>query len=335
MNVSRWVEGFAALQELRPEWEALHARDARATPFQHPAWLLPWWNCVGRGELLTFVARSNGKLVALAPFYIYTGNGKRQLFPVGIGTTDYLDALCEPDSAHTLSAILEVLEQYRDRFDEIWWPRLRPQSPLLTMPTLHGWRSEVSDDEPCPVLTLPKTEVELDSVLPNLPRRKLRYYYRRAQAFGGLRVENADDLELFWRELERLHVLRWQTKREGGVLSDPNVRAMHAEALPQLRDAGLLRAYLLRCGEQIIGAFYGLCDLKGKPDARIYPYIGGFDPAASEFGPGSVLIGHALAVAARDGYAAVDFLKGQEPYKYVWGAQDTPVFKRRLVLNRT
>jgi CelD/BcsL family acetyltransferase involved in cellulose biosynthesis len=35
-----------------------------------------------------------------------------------------------------------------------------------------------------------------------------------------------------------------------------------------------------------------------------------------------ILIGHAIEEAAREGARDFDFLRGQEAYKYEWGAQD-------------
>ena len=85
-----------ALERIRPEWAALWARCPAATPFQSPEWLIPWWRHVGQGELWTLVVRSSGRLVGLVPLYIYSGSSVREVFPIGIATTDYLDALFEP-----------------------------------------------------------------------------------------------------------------------------------------------------------------------------------------------------------------------------------------------
>jgi len=40
------------LEWFRPEWEKLWSEDSNATPFQHPAWLLPWWHQFGQDDLL-------------------------------------------------------------------------------------------------------------------------------------------------------------------------------------------------------------------------------------------------------------------------------------------
>ena len=39
------------LERLRPDWEALWQTVPDATPFQSPAWLIPWWRHVGQGAL--------------------------------------------------------------------------------------------------------------------------------------------------------------------------------------------------------------------------------------------------------------------------------------------
>jgi CelD/BcsL family acetyltransferase involved in cellulose biosynthesis len=89
-----------ALERLVPEWEKLYAQAPHATPFQSPHWLMPWWKHLGRGTLATIAVRcvATGELVALAPLYVHVDpcTGMRQLFPIGIATSDYLDVLVRP-----------------------------------------------------------------------------------------------------------------------------------------------------------------------------------------------------------------------------------------------
>ena len=37
-----------------------------------------------------------------------------------------------------------------------------------------------------------------------------------------------------------------------------------------------------------------------------------------------------MADAVREGATRFDFLRGREPYKYDWGATDTPQLRRRV-----
>src|SRR5918998_2901979 len=93
------VASLAELERLRPAWTALWHRARRATPFQSPDWLVPWWRHIGEGELLTIAVfdEAEGRLVGLAPLYLYAqASGERVVFPLGVATTDYLDALAAP-----------------------------------------------------------------------------------------------------------------------------------------------------------------------------------------------------------------------------------------------
>jgi CelD/BcsL family acetyltransferase involved in cellulose biosynthesis len=152
---------------------------------------------------------------------------------------------------------------------------------------------------------------------PSRRRRQLRRAFALAERRGQLRFERASFRDSFLDELIRLHGLRWESRSERGVLADARVARFHAAALPRLEAAGLSRCYLLRIDERCAGAFYGLSDTRA-----VYAYLGGFDPDFSYESPGALLIAHALTDAAREGALAFDFLRGQEPYKYGWGARD-------------
>jgi CelD/BcsL family acetyltransferase involved in cellulose biosynthesis len=75
--------------------------------------------------------------------------------------------------------------------------------------------------------------------------------------------------------------------------------------------------WLLRLGDEIAGAYYGF-----HQQDRAYAYLGGFDPAFEFESPGTILVGHAIAEARREGAREFHFLRGREAYKYEWGAED-------------
>src|SRR3954469_2996843 len=83
------------LEELRPDWAALWEASPQATPFQSPAWLLPWWRRLGQGELRFLSAWHDRELCGVAPFYIYPQpvTHTKQLLLLGSGNSDYLDVL--------------------------------------------------------------------------------------------------------------------------------------------------------------------------------------------------------------------------------------------------
>jgi CelD/BcsL family acetyltransferase involved in cellulose biosynthesis len=89
-----------------PAWRELWQSDPQATPFQSPEWLMPWWRQFGNKNLCCVAIDHGGKAIGFLPFYVYEDSAKRQrqLLPLGIGTTDYLDGVFAPEcSAKAIS----------------------------------------------------------------------------------------------------------------------------------------------------------------------------------------------------------------------------------------
>lgn len=329
------VTTTASLERLRTEWFELWTRVPSARPFQSPQWLIPWWRHIGRGELRVLTLRAEGdRLVGLVPLYIYTesGGAVRTLFPLGVATTDYLDPLLEPAwEERGAAAVLDHIATQQEQWDTCDFPQLRAGSPLLRCPPPEGWTDQVCDGEPCPVLALPGSVEELPGCVPARMLQNLRYYRRRADRAGRWHIEAADpdNLEELCDALFRLHRARWSARGLPGVLDDRAVQLWHREALPLLLSAGTLRMDGLRLDGRIIAVFYGLAD-RERPGRKTYYYLGGFDPEFERLSPGTLLIGHAVERATREGCAAFDFLRGRESYKRLWGATETTIYRRRF-----
>jgi CelD/BcsL family acetyltransferase involved in cellulose biosynthesis len=148
------ITSACELAALSPEWQALWASSPRATPFQHPAWLLAWWRHLGGGELRTLVVRHAGRLAAVWPMFVWADSA-RQLTPLGNGVSDHVDLLAAPGhECPTAAAILAHLAG-SDDWDTADFRDLPADSPLPAASGTHGITAEVVDDEPCPVLTFP------------------------------------------------------------------------------------------------------------------------------------------------------------------------------------
>lgn len=310
----------AALEALAAPWAALWRRVPQATPFQHPAWLIPWWRAFAHGDLWVLALYRRVRLVGVLPL---SREGDR-LLPLGVGVTDMLDALVEEDVP--FAAVLAAIPGLTGCPD-IEFPALAPWSLLLRTTPPPGWSEEGGVTDVCPVLPMPPCAGSLGAVLPAGQVRNLRHTTRRAQRAGAVVVEAATPHTAggMLEDLFRLHAARWSERGETGVLADPAVQAFHRMAVPALAEAGLLRMHRLRIGGRLAAVHYGLGD--GR---RAYYYLGGFDPELAPLGPGVLAVGHAIAEALREGAAEFHFLRGREPYKYRWGAVDQPSVTRRF-----
>lgn len=316
------------LERLRPEWAALWARCPEATPFQSPEWVLAWWHQFGGAEPWALTLRRAGRLVGLLPLFVWRDpQGVRKALVIGTGLSDYLDALVEPGADGGAEQLLARVASESHRWDVCEFHQLRGSSPLLAALPSTGCRDEVVAGDPCPVLRLPDRVDDLNGRVPAGLLSKLGYYRRRAAAAGPVRVDGADERnfdELF-DALLRLHAARWSAAGQPGVLADAAVRRFHREAACGLLRAGVLRLYGLRIGGEVAAALYGF-----QAHGRAYYYVGGFDPAFGPLSPGTLVVGHAIEEAVREGCREFDFLRGREEYKYRWGAADRPTRRRCL-----
>ncbi|WP_181703850.1 GNAT family N-acetyltransferase [Chthonobacter albigriseus] len=309
---ARVVETTAGLHALEPAWWDLFARSPAATPFQSPAWLIPWWDAFAPGRLTTVAVEAGGRLVALAPLWFEDGPHGRRLLPVGIGITDYADVLLDPAFPAVADALMQALGSIPD-WEILSLEDLHPAAVARRLPVPPGWSADISDQSVCPVLDLANgtTSVPADR------RRKIRRACRLLETRGRTRIESvpAADVPAFLDVLFALHEARWRERGEPGIVADPRVQTFHRAALPRLAEAGLARLYTLNLDEQTVAAWYGL---KGR--GTTYAYLGGFDPAFAYESPGSVLMMHAIEVAVADGDRVFDFLRGEEDYKRGFGA---------------
>jgi CelD/BcsL family acetyltransferase involved in cellulose biosynthesis len=308
----------------RQEHWSLWRRDPRATPFQSPAWLEAWWTHLGGGERLDAAVRDPaGDLVAALPLFVWHDAGVRRLVPVGAGHSDYCDALVVPGAPvdRLWSAILATA----DRWDELLLPDLRADSPLLG-PVPGGWQAHDTEAEICPVLTLPGAGSPL-AALTGTQRRKVVHDRHRAGRLGGVTEALATPAEIgpALDALFALHAARWAREGQPGVLADPRIQAFHRSAAPALAEAGLLRMSLVRREAAIMAVLYGLADPRAG-----YSYINAVDMSVPGQSFGTLAFACLIEAAAAAGVAEFHFLRGEEPYKYRWGAEPRRTVRRTV-----
>ncbi len=312
---------------LRPEWEALWQRDPAATPFQSPVWLFAWWRFFGSPEPLVLTARDGGELVGILPLYLLRDPGCRKLLPVGVGLSDYIDAVIDPAAPAAASRFMAAIGEISG-WDECWLPDLTLDGVLARAAAPSGLMESAAAAAPCPVLRLPRDPGRLGEVVPGKTLRDLRQARTRAAAQGGLAIETIaeDRLDAAMDDLLRLHEQRWRARGEQGLCTDPRVQGFHRAAAAGLLAAGMLRLYRLWIGGVVGAVYYGFA-AKG----RAYAYLGGFDPAQPRLSPGMQIIAHAIERAVAEGAASFDFLRGAEAYKYSLGRrrsrQNFPAFE--------
>lgn len=193
-----------------------------------------------------------------------------------------------------------------------------------------GWTLNLEPEDVCPVATIPDG-ADLDGYLATLgksDRHEIRRKVRRAEAAGEVRLDPSPDPLLDLEAFIDLHQRRWGADglfppTPGGDASRVFVRRLFELFGPD----GPVRLAFLTVGGRRIAA-----GITFETDDAILYYNAGVDPDARDLSPGVVMVERYVRHAIATGRHRLDFLRGDESYKYEWGAIDEPV--RRLLVRR-
>lgn len=325
------LSGPDAFDDLAPFWDALVDQSMTATPFQMLAYQKAWWTHLGPGDLYTIVDRDDdGQPSAIACLYLLDGT---LYFNGCVEETDYLDLIvAEARAEQAWQHVFDVLEgptfpQWRG-LNLCNVPDASPSRGILeAIAAERGYQFHSEVQEVCPVIRLPKTFDDYLMDLDKKQRHEIRRKLRRASAAGAdLHVVDEDeDLEAAVEEFLRL--LQLSTTEKDDWLN-PGRRAVFHDVAAAAQENGTLALLFLRRDSQNAAALYNF-DYKG----RIWVYNSGLDIATfGHLSPGVVLTARSIESAIEGGKESYDFLRGDEEYKYRFGAQDTTI--HRLQINR-
>ena len=194
-----------------------------------------------------------------------------------------------------------------------------------------GWTVSTEQEDVCPVVTL-TAGASFDDYLGTLgkkERHEIRRKVRRAEAVGEIRLQDSTEPLADLPAFIELHQRRWGDR---GLFPDTpggEQSRVFARRLFELFAAdGPLRLSFLTVGERRIAA-----GIAFETPGAIYYYNAGVDPDARELSPGVLMVERYMRRAIERGIPRVDFLRGDEPYKYEWGAVDEPI--QRVLVRRT
>ena len=255
---------LADLESIAPEWHDLWKNDPCATPFQSPAWLIPWARHFTAGEFCCVCVRVDEQLVGFLPAFEWRNpeTGDCELLLLGTGISDYCDGLFVPGRAdESLVVAMECLSAVFG-WDLLNFQELRSDSPLAR-------DSQREPQSVVPVLELPQTAEKFNTTIPKAQLQNLAYYRRRAERLGLCEWQAADSESLgsMLEELFDLNSVRW---RERAVDDNDNLRGFHRDAASRLLRINALRLYRLRIAGETAAVLYGFAS-----HCRTYYYLGG------------------------------------------------------------
>lgn len=324
---------FKSLLPLQKEWNALLAESVHNTPFLRFEYLRAWWELRGGGEwptealLQVVTAHEGNSLRGIAPLF-RLGNTLYLLGSVEI--SDFLDVIVRPQD---LDAFLEALFDFLgDDWQSLRWDNIVDVSPtrasLAQIAASRGWQLSDHELQPAPYIALPGDFETYLASINKKQRHEIRRKMRRAAAY---------EQPVYWHIVDDPAELEPAIETCFSLMSqDPKKQAFLTQTMrSQLRlliqaafDAGWLQLAFLKVGEQVAAGY-----LNFDYANRIWVYNSGAHPDFLHLSPGWVLLGHLLQWANENGRSEFDFMRGDEEYKYRFGAVDR--FVHRIVIQKT
>lgn len=317
------------LEAVLGDWERLHAGQPSASPFMSAGWARAWWPHWADGARpFVLMVRDGRETVAMAPLVVRLKGPLRVLEPVGMDPGDYWDVLAAPgyrDAAST--AVAGALRANGGRWDA-WILRCPPpDSPVVAALDATGLPALVRPPIAAPAIELPDTFDAYLKSMSSSRRQNLRKHLRRLDN-GEVELVEVSDVAALPAVVERWQDFRRRQWAAAGKDINPEhlsprFAAFMLACLRQLVPLGTAVVWEFRRAGEIIATYLNFAD-----DEAFYWYLGGFDPEHNRLGIGKIAIGHGIRTSIEAGRARYDFARGDEPYKYWYGAVDRPLAAR-------
>jgi CelD/BcsL family acetyltransferase involved in cellulose biosynthesis len=305
--------------------DALLAQREERIVFLSPIWLRTWLAEFGERYEPVFLECGD----AMAPFM---REYSRLTFIGDPEICDFMDVLVDPEQQDEAYAALWGCicnEEWTEL--ELWG--LMASSPtreaVKALATASGYVVEEEKEAVAPRLTLPGTWDEYVGSLGKKDRHELRRKMRRLFDSGA-----AVDLQVYSEQSDvvaamdaflDLHTRSRQDKTEFMTLEMTSFFRRMASAMA---GAGFVRLFMLYVNNRPAAAVF--CFDAGS---HLYMYNSGYDPDLANLSVGLVSKALCLQWAIENGKKGLDFLRGNEAYKYDFGAKDQEIY--RIVVRRT
>ncbi len=316
-----------AFDELAEAWNDLMGRAVSAPIFMTVEYQKIWWQHFGRGNLRIIAVRTDdGSLAGLAPLFV---DGNELHFVGCVDVSDYLDFLVDRNYIESVYAAIvnhlstEMATEWRTAYFCSLASHSRTLKLLVELAQSQGWTAFSRTEEVCPIITLPDSWETYLAGLSKKQRHEIRRKIRKLEAAAEARwtvIESPE--ELTDAHIDTFVQLHRKSARAKDEFWDEAMLAFFRAIIRKFAEKGWLKFYFL--------------DINGEPAASllcfdyrndILVYNSGFD--AEKFGelsPGNVIISYSIRHAIELGRAHYDFLRGDEVYKFRFGAVADEVF---------
>jgi CelD/BcsL family acetyltransferase involved in cellulose biosynthesis len=316
------------------EWDALLQKSCTHVPFLRYGYLRRWWQYKGgnewpNAELQIISARKDGQLIGIAPFFSSQYEGHKKLLLLGsIEISDYLDLIYDPKySGEFFNQLFAFLagDDFSDIQDILLFNV--PENALTRAfiekeSQNHGWKMTAEQAYHTPIIHLADDWEAYLTGIDKKQRHEIRRKLRRAaEDPQEIRWYIVNDQEKLDQEIDSFFDLMVFDYEKKNFLTDTMRDQIRSIIHWAFNEKILQLSFMTIAGNK--AAAYLCFDFQD----RIWVYNSGFDPQFREFSPGWILLSYLIQHAIESGKKTFDFMRGDEDYKYRFGAADSHVLK--------
>ena len=331
---------FKDLASLKDSWNHLLQMSASHVPFLTFEYQQAWWQTRGGGEwsedsqLVIVTATQDDQLVGVAPLF-HADNilGQPALMFVGaIEVSDFLDFIVSPqDLPEFLTGLLDFLLKQDDLppWDLLDLYNLLDESPTLKAlqaeAKQRGWEHQQIHLQPAPYVPLPG---DYQAYLANLDKKQRHEIKRKWRNVENSLAEpdfyTVEDRDQLADETQAFIDMMTQDPNKRDFLTDAMQRHIHNTAQIAF-DAGWLHlSFFTLDGVKAAG------HLSFQYDDRLWLYNSGWEWEFRDYSPGWVHLAHLMQWSNEQGIKELDFMRGNESYKYKFGGVDRHIYRVTL-----
>ena len=332
------IDAISDLSALRRNWDAVYEADPEAQFFLSWQWLFDWLN-LHHTPWFVLAAKQNAtdtEHVAFLPLRIYTSFDDKHGFTnelqfAGAAFSDYAGLLSRPEfEAEAVPAFAEYLKR------KLNWARFTMDNLMISEPrrrlflrafdktrfvrTAIEYIDQIAstDHGICPFVKLPNDWDEYLKTLSANNRQKIRRLLRKTDAAEDYQItlsdvgsfdKNLTTLLEFWK-------IKWTPSK--GEKAD-EIAERNYRMLTRCAENGTLFLPVFWHGDRPVAALATLIDQSKK---SLLFFITGRDETYNEMPAGYLLHAYSIRCAIAHGFTTYDFLRGDEPYKYLFAPQE-------------
>jgi CelD/BcsL family acetyltransferase involved in cellulose biosynthesis len=332
MNNIKHITSFEQFLKIKKEWNELLFASSQNMIFLTHEWFSSWWKAFSgnRSMEILVIQEKDGTLFGAVPMM---ADEKGFFFIASQEVTDYCDLIFKEDREEEFfKELLAYLSSNYDRGTQFKFINIPSSSPTISylkrMAPSYDISVSIEGSEVCPSLELPATYESYISGLNRKYRHELRRKLRRTESLGDLKIKkliDTSDLEVIIPQFIDLH--RKSSSEKNRFWEKKGMTAFFSEVILQFSLKKWVEILCLCYKEELLSVLISFVF-----DEDISFYNVAFHSEYASKNPGIYLFDKALKDAITQGKKRADFLRGDEKYKYNFGAKECKISDLLLII---